>query len=374
VSEQGITIGVLGAGRGAHLAALAASLPGVRVVAGCDREPERLAAFRGRFPAARATADWEALLGEPFDVLILASDCPDHGPQAVAALEAGKHVLSEVTAFHTPAEGVALVEAVERTGRLYMMAENTCYRARAGEARRLVASGDLGEFVYGHCEYVHDIRRLMRGPSGAPHWRGWLPPVYYTSHPLGEMLSILGARPASVSALAVGGVMGGSPNPMDLGAMLVRLDNGGLVHVVASFAAARDSQWLAIYGTRAMLEADRWGDGATLRVRRESPDGTSGHEPSAVIAPPAPTAEEAGAGHGGSDYYPVRLFLQAVAEGTPPPMDVYTACDYTLPGIMAYRSSCRWGVPLEVPDLRDPAARDRYRADDAGPPREGVGE
>ena len=374
MSEREIRVGVLGAARGAHLAALAASLPGVRVVAGCDRLPERLEAFQGRFPAARAVADWEDLLAVPFDVLILASDCPDHGPQAVAALEAGKHVLSEVTAFHTPAEGVALVEAVEGTGRLYMMAENTCYRARAGEARRLVAAGELGEFVYGQCEYIHDIRRLMQGADGSPHWRGWLPPVYYTSHPLGEMLSIVDARPVSVSGLAVGGKMEGSPNPMDLGAMLVRLDNGGLVHVVASFAAARDSQWLAIYGTRGMLEADRWGDGATLRLRREGAGKTSGHEPSAVVAPAAPTAEEARAGHGGSDYHPVRLFVQAVAEGTPPPMDVYTACDYTLPGIMAYRSSCRWGVPLEVPDLRDPAARDRYRGDDARPAREGAGE
>ncbi len=368
MSEGEITVGVLGGLRGAHLAAIAAGIPGTRVVAACDREPERLEALGKRFPDAWLAADRRALLERPFDVLILASDCPDHGPQAVEALEAGKHVLSEVTAFHTPAEGVALVEAVERTGRRYMMAENTCYRARAVEARRLVASGELGAFVYGQCEYIHDIRHLMRAADGSSHWRAWLPPVYYTSHPLGEMLSILEARPVAVSAQSVGGRMEGTLNPMDLGAMTVRLDSGGLVHVVASFASARDSQWLAIYGTRGMLEADRWGDGSTLRIRLGG-EGEGGRAPSDVIEPPPPAAEAQGTGHGGSDYGAVYVFLRAVAEGVPPPMDVYTACDYTLPGIMAYRSSCRWGVPLEVPDLREPAARDRFRDDDARPPK-----
>lgn len=67
------------------------------------------------------------LFASDIDAVVLASYCPDHAPQAVRALRAGKHVLSEVTAFHTVAQGVALARAVEETGLTYMMAENTCY-------------------------------------------------------------------------------------------------------------------------------------------------------------------------------------------------------------------------------------------------------
>ena len=63
------------------------------------------------------------------------------------------------------------------------------------------------------------------------------------------------------------------------------------------------------------------------------------------------------------DFYTVHLFLEALRNGTPLPIDVYQACDFTLPGILAYRSWVEGGRCLEVPDLRDPAVRERYRND-----------
>lgn len=367
--ERPVTVGVVGLGRGGHLADIAAALPGVRVVAGCDAAGPLAAAFSARYPEARLTPTFDALLDVPFDVLILASYCPDHGPQAVRALQAGRHVLSEVTAFHTPAEGVALVEAVEASGRHYMMAENTCYRARTFEARRLLREGALGTFVYGQCEYVHDIRGLMHNADGSPHWRGWLPPTYYTTHPLGEMLTIAGARPVAVSAQGVFGRMPGSANPLDMGAMLVTLDNGGVVHALASFAAGRDSQWLSIYGTAGVVESDRWGDRNLLHVRLGAAAGREAELRTYLATYPEQPAAAAHAGHGGSDFFPVYHFLRAVRGEGPLPMNVYDACDYTLPGIMAYRSAVAGGTTLEVPDLRDPATRERYRGDRLAPPR-----
>ncbi|MDQ1300740.1 MAG: hypothetical protein QG637_660, partial [Chloroflexota bacterium] len=47
-----------------------------------------------------------------------------HADQAVRALEAGKHVLSEVVAAATLDDCWRRVETVERTGRVYMLAEN----------------------------------------------------------------------------------------------------------------------------------------------------------------------------------------------------------------------------------------------------------
>ena len=44
-------------------------------------------------------------------------------------------------------------------------------------------------------------------------------------------------------------------------------------------------------------------------------------------------------------------------------VDVYEALDMTLPGLFAYRSLLQGGVPVDVPDLRDRATRERYRND-----------
>ena len=44
-------------------------------------------------------------------------------------------------------------------------------------------------------------------------------------------------------------------------------------------------------------------------------------------------------------------------------IDVYRAMDMFLPGLFAYRSILHGNMPYEIPDLRDPAVRERYRND-----------
>ena len=53
-----------------------------------------------------------------------------------AALTAGKHVMSETAACHTLGEGVALARAVEKSGKIYMFAENYPYMVYNQEMRR----------------------------------------------------------------------------------------------------------------------------------------------------------------------------------------------------------------------------------------------
>ncbi|MBR6915433.1 MAG: hypothetical protein IKN36_03665 [Clostridia bacterium] len=44
-------------------------------------------------------------------------------------------------------------------------------------------------------------------------------------------------------------------------------------------------------------------------------------------------------------------------------IDVYEALDMFLPGLFAYRSILAGGIPMEIPDLRDPAVREKWRHD-----------
>jgi len=205
----------------------------VEIVAGCDVSEPALSSFGARFPAAKLFRDYGELLQEDFDILILAGFCHEHGPDAVRALQAGKHVFSEVTAFHTLAEGVALVEAVEASGRQYMLATNTCYYRDVLEMERLYKAGELGEFLYGEAEFCQDIRHLLvRLPNGSYHWRCWLPPFYYNTHAVAPLLHITGCRPVSVIGQAVESKTPRCLNPLDFAACFVRFDNGGLATVL----------------------------------------------------------------------------------------------------------------------------------------------
>ena len=62
------------------------------------------------------------------------------------ALTRAATVMSECAACHTPAEGLALIRAVEETGRVYLFAENYPYMAYNQEMRRLYREGTVGTF------------------------------------------------------------------------------------------------------------------------------------------------------------------------------------------------------------------------------------
>jgi hypothetical protein len=58
------------------------------------------------------------------------------------------------------------------------------------------------------------------------------------------------------------------------------------------------------------------------------------------------------AGHGGSDFFVIRDFVRAIRAGDQPPIDVYRALDYTVPGLISEQSIAQGGAPLPVPDFR----------------------
>ncbi len=70
--------------------------------------------------------------------------------------------------------------------------------------------------------------------------------------------------------------------------------------------------------------------------------------PCPVADPEAPEEARAG-GHGTSEYYMIRAFLDALDTGARPPIDVIRAMDFTVPGIIAHESAMSDGNWREVP-------------------------
>ena len=93
-----LRVGLVGAGantRLRHVPGLRA-VPGVEIVAVCNRRPESTQAAAREFGIPRTFAAWEELVRDPdVDAVVIGTWPYLHRPITLAALEAGKHVLTE---------------------------------------------------------------------------------------------------------------------------------------------------------------------------------------------------------------------------------------------------------------------------------------
>ena len=210
-TDRRIRLGIWGLGRGQSFIRSAQFL-NIDVVAGCDINPEMRASFARNVPGAFVTADEDEFLAQDIDAVLVATYFPSHAAHAIKALDRGKHVMCEVTSFRSPAEGVRLVEAVERSGKVYNLLENYPFTKENMYLKQLWDEGFFGEFIYGEYEYVHCCRQLSYGynfrvdgkqllvePGWVVHnWRAGLSTHLYNTHSLGPLMHITGLRPVMV--------------------------------------------------------------------------------------------------------------------------------------------------------------------------------
>src|SRR5690606_14942648 len=207
MSGPGLRLAVVGGRRGRHFGrALGRLADRIRLVAVCDLSADVLDAWQAEFPGARGHRDYRELLADDtIDAVFLATPLPLHAEQAIAALEAGKHVLSEVTAANTLAGARALIDTVERTGLTYMLAENYCFTRPNLMVEHLAEQGLFGEVTYLEGGYLHDCRHLMHDPDGELTWRGRLrvetDSIYYPTHSLGPVARWLRAANGAADRL-----------------------------------------------------------------------------------------------------------------------------------------------------------------------------
>jgi predicted dehydrogenase len=366
-----LRVGVLGLRRGAALARLARQA-GMQVVAVCerdDRRREQVAAATG----AAAYREVEPFLEHDLDAAILVNDFDQHAPVAVRALDLGLSVLSETAACRTVGEGVGLVEAAERSSGVYMFAENYPYTPFSREMRRRYQAGDIGEVCYAEAEYLDEPADLARMVHDRAHWRARTPATYYCTHSLAPVAAITGTRPVQVSAFVVPTTSG--PAALDrarqgrgwAALLVVRLDNGAVFKSLHGFLEAGQQSWVRIHGDRGLMENLRHGDTRTLRVLWDVVDDEDGRRAEEVFLPwppgfPATTADPLG--DGVAETLMLRDFERAVRHGAAPDQDVYFGVELSIVGIQGMRSSLAGSIAVEVPDLRRPAVRRAYEADD----------
>lgn len=148
MSEGELRIGVIGTGAIAqivHLPVLS-DLPGATVVAVCDYDYAKAKAIAARMEVRRVfETDDQLLASDDVDAVIICSPSHLHERQAIAALEAGKHVLVERPIALDPKGAEAVVKAAERAERVLTVALNNRYRPDAQGVKAFAVNGELGD-------------------------------------------------------------------------------------------------------------------------------------------------------------------------------------------------------------------------------------
>jgi len=376
MAEKKIKVGVFGAARGETMVSILSRHPDAELTAICDRAKpmlERCKNTAEKFGAKITTYEnFEQFFQHDMDAVVLANYATEHAEYAIKFLDSGRHVVSELLSCQTLAEGVALVEAVERSGKVYSYAENCCYLRSTLEMRKIYRRGDLGEFLHGEGEYVHDCESIWPYITYGErnHWRNWMHSTFYCTHAIGPIVTITGTRPVRLTAYETlnynkrrYGSLGA-----DGSVIVCQMSNDATAVFLPAnlFKRQPESIWFAIYGSKGMAETDRWGE--CSNIINVFIEGSELSETEIRYRPRFPEETELSrkiSGHGGADFYTMHYFLKAIqdAPGKENIIDVYQAIDMTLPGILGYKSIWEGNKPIDVPDFRIKEVRDRFRND-----------
>ncbi len=145
-------------------------VPRLAVLAGRDETRAKAAAERFGWDAVET--DWRKLVArDDVGLVDVCTPGDSHAEIAVAALEAGKHVLCEKPLANSVAEAEAMAEAARRArerGVRAMVAFNYRRVPALAHARKLVASGALGEIRHVRSVYLQD---WLSDPEAPMTWR-----------------------------------------------------------------------------------------------------------------------------------------------------------------------------------------------------------
>ena len=294
--------GLIGAGVVAplHLDAIAA-LDDAELVGISSLDPEHL--------------DVDELLALEPDVVVICSPHPSHAALAIAALEAGAHVLVEKPLAPEAREADTMIAAADRAERLLGVCFQQRFRPVIVAARELIAGGRLGELV--RAEIVDPLYR-PNAYYGTASWRGtWEGEgggvlMNQAPHTL-DLLCHLAGPPAQVW-----GVSRRRSQPMeaeDTATALLEYPNGA-VGTLAVSTTEPGVQRIELVGDRGRIEIV----GETLTFQRFEPP-LSEHLPTAtgMFDQPSLVAEDVELPSGEGDHLAVhRDFAAAIRSGGVP--------------------------------------------------------
>ncbi len=388
--KKKVRVGFVGTGgRGKGLLITMLHVGGVEIPAVCDINESAAAQAAGICTKAglpepeRYTRDEthykDLLERDDLDAVVIATYWQWHAPMAVDAMKAGKYAAVEVPAAMSFDECWALVDTHEQTGVPCMMLENWSFRRDNLALLQMVREGLFGDIVHVHCAHSHDcIDHWFWDGQGNPRWPAEFLMKYnrdqYPTHSLGPVLSWCdincGDNFATCTATATDskGINAyfarkfGPDHPNakreyaqgDIVTSVVRTRKGKTIVVNYDMQLPRpyDNRWLlqglngvyneqrdAVYLLGKSPEYHQWEPWKPYEEKHLHPWWKQME------------SDAQAAGHGGTDYLELSLFLDAVRNGTQTPIDVYDSVVMSSLVPLSEASIAQGSAPVECPDF-----------------------
>jgi predicted dehydrogenase len=392
-------IGICGCGSfAACFVPLFRAHPLVEEVVLADLSAELTAKMADENDIKRRVIGFDELLKTDVDAIAIFTQRQLHGPMAVAAMRAGKHVYSAVPMGVSVSEIEDIIKTAAQAKLLYMMGETSYYYPCTVFCRNKFQSGEMGKFVYAEAQYHHDMQHMYKSfqRTGGEDWRkvAGIPPMYYPTHSTSMILSCTGAHATEVSCLGYrdsheDGIFRVGANNWDNvfsnESALMRTSDGGVIRINEmrriGWRSPEDSVYMNFYGELSSYErtalhhcyASRDLDKPAVDVSdllRLSPslerhgytaelEKNSSHDFYSGVAKVHETGRlpkvyrKLANGHSGSHQFLVNDFITALHNRTLPPCHAWNSARWNIPGLVAHESAKLDGVKLAIPDCGD---------------------
>ncbi|MEH2152552.1 Gfo/Idh/MocA family protein [Nostoc sp.] len=240
-----INIGVIGYGYwGPNLVRNFVEMPGVQVRTVSDFNPELLAKVQARYPAIQVTKDCRDIFIDPkIDAVAIATPVSTHFELALAALQAGKHVLVEKPMTTTSEQAMRLIEEAEKRNLVLMVDHTFVYTGAVRKMHDLIATNSLGDIYY------YDSVRVNLGLFQHDVNVIWDLAV----HDLSIMSYLLPSQPYAVSATGISHVPG---EPENIAYLTLFFEKNLIAHINVNWLAPVKVRRTLIGGSQRMIVYD----------------------------------------------------------------------------------------------------------------------
>jgi predicted dehydrogenase len=234
-------------------------IPGVEVTRLVDQFPDAIPERLKEMvlPPIPITARLEQVLNDSsIDLVSVCTPDQTHADIAVAALNAGKHVLVEKPLASTPEQCARILHAWRRSGKVGAVQHQFRFEPWFHTAAKLAHAGAIGEIFSIHSAYIHRI--VERSRRFRPAWRlesiDASPPVILGGvHILDFFRWVMGCEIVKVSAMANHIAFPEYPDD-DCVEAVVTFANGAVGHLTVALAVAQPQYHpLRVYGTAGTL-------------------------------------------------------------------------------------------------------------------------
>ena len=368
-------VGLIGLGFGSEFIPIYQAHPNAEVAAICQRTKSKLDEVGDRFGIATRYTDFREVLTDPdVDFVHINSPIPDHAPQTIAALKAGKHVMCTVPMATTLEEAKEIVGLVRETGLKYMMAETVVYSREYLFIKELYDKGELGKIQYMAASHPQDM-------EGWPDYWKDMVPMHYATHVVSPLMAMVDGMADYVSCFGSGHdqrrVRDAAParnSPSSPATSRSRIPTSRPISGGSS-GIPRGS--IARASTSTARRSRSSGSSSPTRIRCcTRPRSPSRRSPSASRCRTTPIVLPKeiqkftrgivdedhlsfiqGGGHGGSHPHLVNEFVSALLEDRDPFPNVEQSANWTSVGICAHQSALKGGEIVKRARLRDALRR-----------------